>query len=234
MTTIDPEARQGEDAEQPAREGKTRPKWPLYGVGAGVSGGIATLLADVRTGTDGREPVDASVTAEVERSVAHLGFVAGFLTVVLLLVLAAAWRRQVEPRVPGSTAAYVVSGALTASAAGLTYGYGWKGALAIYLPDGMDEHSFREDGLFVYFMLNDFGGFIGWLGVVVAAGAVAWMALRERTISRWIGWFSIVPVLAVVLFAGLTGLPGFQGVVGPVWMLVAFSGLAWGRSAIVR
>jgi hypothetical protein len=161
------------------------------------------------------------VTAEVERSVAHLGLVAGFLTVVLLLVLAAAWRRQVEPRVPGSTAAYVVSGALTASAAGLTYGYGWKGALAIYLPDGMDEQSFREDGLFVYFMLNDFGGFIGWLGVVVAAGAVAWMALRERTISRWIGWFSIVPVLAVVLFAGLTGLPGFQGVVGPAWMLVA-------------
>lgn len=72
---------------------------------------------------------------------------------------------------------------------------------------------------------NDFGGFIGWLGAVVAAGAVSWMALRERTISRWIGWFSIVPVLAVVLFAGLTGLTGFQGVVGPAWMLVAFGGL---------
>jgi hypothetical protein len=56
---------------------------------------------------------------------------------------------------------------------------------------------------------------------------------REPTISRWIGWFSIVPVQAVVLFAGLTGLPGFQGVVGPAWP-VAFSGLTFGRSAIVR
>lgn len=231
MTTIDPDARPGRMERQ---DGAGRAKWPLYGVAAGVFGGVATLLTDVRAGTVERTPVEASILDDLVRSVAHLGLVAGFLTVALLLVLAAAWRRQVEPRVPSSTAAYVVSGALTASAAGLTYGYGWKGALAIYLPTGMDEGSFGEDGLFVYFMLNDFGGYIGWLGVVVAAGAVAWMALRERTLSRWIGWFSIVPVLAVVLFAGITGLPGFQGVVGPVWMLVTFLGLTWGRSAIVR
>ncbi|MEU6525841.1 hypothetical protein ABZ892_24180 [Streptomyces sp. NPDC046924] len=81
----------------------------------------------------------------------------------------------------------MVSAALTASAAGLTYGYGWKGARAIYLPGGMNEQSFGEDGLLVHFMLNDFGGYIG--------------------------WFSIVPVLVVVLFAGITGPPGFQGVV---------------------
>ncbi|AVZ71141.1 hypothetical protein SLUN_01615 [Streptomyces lunaelactis] len=230
MTTIDPTAT-GSTAHQ---DGGVRPKWPLYGVGAGLLGAIATLFADVRSGTQQREFVDATITDEVSRGIAHLGLVTGFATVVLLLVLAAAWRRQVEPRVPGSTAAYVVSGALTASAAGLTYGYGWKGAMAIYLPTGMDKKSFGEDGLFVYYMLNDFGGFIGWLGVVVAAGAVAWMALRERTVSRWIGWVSLVPVLAVVLFAGITGLPGFQGVVGPVWMLVAFLGLALGRSAIVR
>ncbi|MEV5436179.1 hypothetical protein AB0K80_09135 [Streptomyces sp. NPDC052682] len=231
MSTVEPEARADGAARQ---EHEKKAKWPLFGVGAGVLGGVATLVTDVRSGTAGREPVDASVVDEVSRPVAHLGLVAGFLTVVLLLVLAAAWRRQVEPRVPGSTAAYVVSGALTASAAGLTYGYGWKGALAIYLPSGMDERAFREDGLFVYFMLNDFGGYIGWLGVVVAAGAVAWMALRDRLISRWIGWFSVLPVLAVVLFAGLTGLPGFQGVVGPAWMLVTFLGLTWGRSAVVR
>ncbi|MER7712563.1 hypothetical protein ABTX83_18710 [Streptomyces werraensis] len=231
MTTIDPDARPGHMARQ---DGEGRAKWPPYGVGAGVLGGVATLLADVRAGTVERTPVETSVLNDVSRSVAHLGLVAGFLTVSLLLVLAATWRRQVEPRVPSSTAAYVVSGALTASAAGLTYGYGWKGALAIYLPDGLDERSFDQDGLFVYFMLNDFGGYIGWLGVVVAAGAVAWLALRERTISRWIGWFSLLPVLAVVLFAGITGLPGFQGVVGPVWMLVTFLGLTWGRSAIVR
>ncbi|GHF51286.1 hypothetical protein [Streptomyces griseosporeus] len=234
MTTIDPDARPRGPGRMPRQDGDRKAKWPLYGAGAGALGGVATLLTDVRAGTVEQTSVDASVLDDVSRPLAHLGLVTGFLTVSLLLVLAAAWRRQVEPRVPSSTAAHVVSGALTASAAGLTYGYGWKGALAIYLPDGFNERSFGDDGMFVYFILNDFGGYIGWLGVMVAAGAVAWMALRERTVSRWIGWFSVVPVLAVVLFAGITGLPGFQGVVGPVWMLVTFLALAWGRSAIVR
>ncbi|MGW0654279.1 hypothetical protein ACWD4T_36810 [Streptomyces umbrinus] len=214
--------------------GNGRARWPLYGVAAGLLGVVATFVADPRNGVVETERVDTSILDEVSRGTTHLGLVAGFITVALLLVLAAAWRRQVEPRVPGSTAAHVVSGALTASAAGLTYGYGWKGALAIYLPAGMNEKSFGDDGLFVYFMLNDFGGHIGWLGVIVAAGAIAWMALRERTVSRWIGVLSLLPVLAVTVFAGATGLPGFQGVAGPVWLLIAFAGLAAGRSTIVR
>ncbi|MFI0977649.1 hypothetical protein ACH4SP_11560 [Streptomyces sp. NPDC021093] len=49
-------------------------------------------------------------------------------------------------------------GLVTASAVGLTYGYGWKGTLTIHLPAGMNEQSFGDD-----------------------AGAIAWMALRERT-----------------------------------------------------
>ena len=31
-----------------------------------------------------------------------------------------------------------------------------------------------------------------------------------------------------------TGLPGFPGVVTPLWLLVAFTGLAFGRSTIAR
>ncbi|MEV0117658.1 hypothetical protein AB0H77_31205 [Streptomyces sp. NPDC050844] len=178
--------------------------------------------------------VDARVLDEVSRGMAHFGLVTGFACVSLLLVLAASWRRRVEPRMAGSVAAAVIAPALTASAAGLTYGYAWKGAMAIYLPQGLDEKSFTTDGLFVYFMLNDFGGFIGWLGVVVAAGAMVWLSLRERVVSRWIGWFSLLPVLAVTAFAGVTGLPGFQGVVGPVWLVIAFLGLALGRSTLTR
>ncbi|MCX4673526.1 hypothetical protein OG453_44000 [Streptomyces sp. NBC_01381] len=231
MTAVDPGATAGV-AQSDGANG--RAKWPLYGVAAGLLGFVATQFGDPRNGVVETDRVDASVLDEVSRGVAQLGLVTGFVTVALLLVLAAAWRRQVETRVPGSTAAHVVSGGLMASAAGLTYGYGWKGALAIYLPEGLNGKAFGDDGLFVYFMLNDFGGHIGWLGVVVAAGAIAWMALRERTVSRWIGVLSLLPVLAVVLFAGATGLPGFQGVVGPVWLLIAFAGLAAGRSTIVR
>jgi hypothetical protein len=60
------------------------------------------------------------------------------------------------------------------------------------------------------------------------------MSLRERTISRWIGLISILPVLGVTAFIGLTGLPGFQGLVGPLWLIAICLGLAIGRSTIVR
>jgi hypothetical protein len=98
----------------------------------------------------------------------------------------------------------------------------------------MDAGMFGREGLYIYYLLNDFGSFIGWLGVTVASGAVAWMALRERLVSRWIGVVSVLPVLAVVAMTGGTGLPGFPGVVTPLWMVVAFTGMALGRSTISR
>lgn len=45
----------------------------------------------------------------------------------------------------------------------------------------------------------------------------------------WIGFFSLIPVLAVVGFTGGTGLPGFPGVVSQIWMTVAFAGMAFSR-----
>ena len=139
-----------------------------------------------------------------------------------------------EPRVASSTAALVVSNGLLISAAALTLGYGWKGAMAVYLPGGMDDGLFDKEGLYILYMLNDFGSFIGWLGVTIAAGAIAWMAFRERTVSRWIGVVALVPVLAVTAFTVGTGLPGFPGVVSPLFMVVAFAGLAFGKSTITR
>lgn len=109
-------------------------------------------------------------------------------------------------------------------------GYGWKGASAIYHADGMDQGTYDEMGLYIYYILNDFGSYIGWFGVTVAAGAVAWMGLRERAIPLWIGIFSCLPVLAVVGFTGGTGLPGFPGVVSQIRMVVAFTGLAFHKS----
>ena len=109
-------------------------------------------------------------------------------------------------------------------------GYGWKGATAIYHADGMDNGTYDEMGLYIYYILNDFGSYIGWFGVTVAAGAVAWMGLKERSIPLWIGIFSCIPVLAVVGFTGGTGLPGFPGVVSQIWMVVAFAGLGLHRT----
>lgn len=201
--------------------------WPLAGSLAGVAGFIATILTDIHVPTDGFDSAETmAVVSQVDQQKAHLSIVAGFIAVALLIAFAAQWRGTVERKLPYSTAARIVTQGLTAAAGALTLGYGWKGASAIYHADGMDAGTYDEMGLYIYYILNDFGSYIGWFGVTVAAGAVAWMSLRERVIPLWIGIFSLIPVLAVVGFTGGTGLPGFPGVVSPIWMAIAFTGLA--------
>jgi hypothetical protein len=212
-----------------------RSRWPLYGVAAGLLGTVATLVGDVHVvGSGPVSESDPGLIEGISRLAAHLSIVAGYLSVAFLLVFAASWRHHAEPRAPQSTAARVVPAGIVAAAGALTLGYGWKGALAIYLPGGPDAGAFDRSGLYVYYVLNDFGSFIGWLGVTVAAAAIAWMALRERTISRWIGVVSLVPVLATTTLVALTGLPGAPGMFSSAWLLTASLGLALGRSAISR
>lgn len=213
-----------------------RPYWPLVGAAAGLLGGIATLaldlhLADLDNDTD---TMTIDQVGEVNVTVARLSFLAGYLAVALLLVTAAAWRRHVEPRVPGSTAARVVPAGLTASAGALMLGYGWKGAMAIYGDGGPEDTAFDRQGQYIYFMLNDFGSFIGWLGVLIAAAAVTWMSLRERTVSRWLGWLGAVLVLIPVAGFLVMSVPGLPGITMPLWMLATFLGLTYGKSTITR
>jgi hypothetical protein len=211
-----------------------RSRWPLYGVAAGLLGYTATLVLDGRTVGADDVALTHQLFEDLDPIVYRLSMIIGYVVVVLLLVYAANWRRRVEPRVPGSTAAHLVPLGLVASAAGLAYGYGWKGALGNYLPGGFEEGLYDDQGLYVYYLLNDFGAYIGWLGVVVAAGAVAWMGLRERTVSRWIGYFSLLPLVgtsAMVIGLGVAGVPGLFG---PLWLVVAGLGLAFGKSAISR
>jgi hypothetical protein len=216
-----------------ARRGRGR--WPLVGVVAGLGSIAATLALDIHpTSWDIDDPYTSEVVDQLSSGKAHASVIVGYVVVGLLLVLAAAWRRHVEPRAEQSTAARVVPLGLTAAAGALSLGYGWRGALGLYGPGGQEEGAFDKTGLYVYFVLNDFGAYIGFLGIIVAALAVAWMGLRERLVSRWIGAFSILPVIPVVLTVGLFGLPGFPGVVSGLWLVVTFAGLAFGRSAVNR
>ena len=211
-----------------------RSRWPLAATAAGLLGVTATLVLDGRgPGTD-HVQLSHGLFTDLSATTYRLSMITGYLAVVMLLVLAASWRRRVEPRVPGSTAAHLVTLGLVASAAGLTYGYGWKGALGNYLPGGLDAGQFDDQGLYVYYLLSDFGGFIGWLGVVVAAGAVAWMGLRERTVSRWIGVFSLLPVIGTTAMVVGMGVPGVPGMYAPLWLVVVGLGLAFGKSTVSR
>jgi hypothetical protein len=210
----------------PADEAATASsRWAWWGVAAGVLGIIGTIVTLV-SDTD---PTPDSVAA-LDPAGYHVGGAAGYLAVAALLVTAAAWRARVARLMPSSIAARVVADGLTASAAALTLGYGWKLAMGLYLDGGANAGQFDKNGLFVYFVLNDFGPFIGWLGVVVAAGAMVVLGLKARAVPRWIGVVSVIPVLGVLAMGLGVGVAGFPGMVGPLWLIVTFGALALRRT----
>jgi hypothetical protein len=215
------------------RDTARRERWPLVGVAAGITGLLATVIFDIHAGNDtsGGAATTMSVIDDVNQRNAHFSIIFGYTTVALLIVLAAIWRGAVERRIPESVAARVVSGGLTAAAGALSLGYGWKGAMSIYHPDGNEADTYDQMGLYMYYILNDFGSWIGWTSVSVAAGAFVWMGLRERSIPLWLGIFSIVPIVPSWGWMIATGLPGLPAI-STIWMIVAFGGLALHRGAI--
>ena len=210
--------------------------WPLWAVPAGGFGLLATLFLNQRPQAELDHPgytVTPADTASLDPGTAHLALVCGYLSVACLLVLAAQWRRKVEARFDWSAAAPVVTFGLVSSAAVLTLAYGWLGALSRYLPGAPEESSYDEQGRFVYFMLGDFSPYIGWLGVLVAAGAIAWMAWRERLVSRVLGTLAGAFSLGIFATTLATGIPGLPGIAG-VALVVAGVWLSVGRSVITR
>ncbi|MBM7503804.1 hypothetical protein ACFPER_09985 [Agromyces aurantiacus] len=227
----------------PAADAVARPArfrgWPLWGALAGVAGFIGTVLTDLRPEGElaaveqgERYTVTAADMVQLDPTLARYGYVAGVVAIVALLVFQAAWRRHVETAFTRSTAARAVSGGLIATIAGLILGYGWRGGLANYL--GPESDSYDPNGRFVYYMLTDFGAYMPWLGVVAAAGGLAWMAFVERNVSRVLG---AVSALAAVLTLGaviVSGVPGLPGGTMPLWLAIAGVWLAVGRSRITR
>jgi hypothetical protein len=215
--------------------------WPIWGAVAGILGFTATVLTDTRPtseleAADRGESVivDPSYMDELTRMPNYLGFLIGFAAVAALVVFAAAWRVRVETRYPRSIAARVVSGGLLVTAAGLTFAYGWKGALANYGYDGPEKGLYEDDGLFVYYMLTDFGPYIPWLGVLIMAAAFAWLAWRERLVSRVLGTFSGLYALLVVGGYVVMGVPGLAGPASGLWLAIASIWLAVGRSRVTE
>lgn len=201
--------------------------WPLWGVPAGLLGLVATVFLNQRPEAEingDHYTVTPDDMHTLDPGTYHLALVLGYLAVACLLVLAGQWRRNVEARFDWSAAAPVVSGGLVASAAGLSLAFGWMGALSRYLPGGPESSAYDERGWFAYFMLSDFSPYIAWLGVLVAAGALAWMAWRERLVSRVLGTLSglfFLGLMGATLATGIPGLPGIAGIglaVGSVWL----------------
>jgi hypothetical protein len=204
-------------------------RWPLWGLAAGVFGAVATIFTNV---SNNDTPVGPDVLRKVSGTTYHVSGALGYLAVAFLIVFAGCWRARVVRQLPDSIAARVVADGFLASAAGLTLGYGWKLAMALYLPGGINKDQFGDEAKFIYYVLNDFGSFIGWLGVVIAAGAIVWLSLREKVVSKWLGVVSILPVVAVLFMSLGFAIAGYPGIAGPVWLVLAGAGLTFGRHRI--
>jgi hypothetical protein len=202
--------------------------WALWGIPAAVLG-FGGLMATPDYG--GLEANGAGVIEQIDRGGYHLGIVLGMAAAFCMLITAAGWQRWGARVSPESLAARLAWMAFAASAALMTFSYGFMGSLAVYLPGGIDDGTFPAEGLYSVFMFLDFAPFIAWWGAAFAAIGIAWLSLRERSLPLWIGvvsaLFALIPI--GVVFA--TGLPGFPGVVDPLWLLVVSAGMALRRSA---
>lgn len=239
-TTSDPAvplaARSGE-ATDVARRTRRR-AWPLWASAAGALGAVGTLAFDARPPAETEawlKGEDYLVTAAdvmtVNAQISRLGWTAGLLAVAALLVFQAVWRKSVEGRFP-SAAAKVVSAAAIATAAAGLLGYGWKGALGNYL--GPESGLYDETGLFIYYILTDFGAYLPWFAMVVAAYAVAWMAFAERLVSRPLGAVSAVFAVGLTALTFGTGVPGLPATLMPMWLVILGIWLTIGRSPIAQ
>jgi hypothetical protein len=209
--------------------------WPLWAVAAGVLGLVSTVGTDKRAGdtSDLTYTVSTADMEGLDHELFRIGGLTGFLTVAALLVFAALWNQRVAQRFTWSVGAPLVTYGLVAAAAALTLAYGWKGALGNYLHGAAEEGTYDDAGLYVYYVMHDFSPYLSWFPVTVSLAGLAWMAFRERLVSRGLGavaGFFAALILGAVAVTGVPGLPfagaGVLVIVG-IWLTV-------GRSTITQ
>lgn len=206
-----------------------RATWPIAGAVAGVASLVAAM-AGMASLTEEQYLEGTAVIDDLERGGYYVSFVVGLIGVAALFVAAAGWRRWAAHRAADDLAASTIATGLTATATVNMIGYSMAGALALYLPGGLDEGTMSDQSLFVNFAYLDFGTLFGWWGAVLAAGAVAVLAFR-RVLPRWMGVVSALAIAVPVGFAVLTSLPGMPGMVMPLWLIAISIGMVLSRTA---
>ncbi|MBI5089738.1 MAG: hypothetical protein HZB15_13025 [Actinobacteria bacterium] len=215
-------------ATQP-RQGAAR--WPIFGVVAGVTGWLAGLASISNAVSKEEANEGVGVVEHLSRGGYYASFLLGLVSIASLLIAAAGWRRWAEERAPRHLASRTIASALGATATMNILGTALAGSMAIYLPGGSDQGWMSDEALFVNFTMLDFGQLLGWWGAMVAAGSVAALSLpKRRFLPRWMGIVSIVLMLPAIVFAAATGLPGFPGLVMPIWLVIISLGMMKARN----
>lgn len=203
--------------------------WAFAGVAAGLAGlaGIqASLSVDAVYREGARGDAEAITGLLADQRVNILVFhVLTMVAVVLLPVFAAGLRRRLAAQAPAGSLLPDVTfaGFLLTSVAGLM-GTGLDTEFLFALGD-------TEGGL-VQESSAFFGHWIGtipwlWVGAGLAGVALAVAALRHGAAPRWIGWVAAV-LGGLTLLLGISPLQYMAGFTGPLFLLVAALGFAFG------
>ncbi|WGX95968.1 hypothetical protein [Nocardioides sp. L-11A] len=206
--------------------------WPLLISLCGLLGVIALFLEGR---PDGNGDFDYPVTAEDVLGLDHVPYrlsgAVGYVLALLLIAAAVLWRHRVERRFPGSSGATAVSYGVLATAALVTLTYGWRGAVGNYLPTGAEGDTYDAAGVYSYYIMTDFSPYIAFIPLLASAYGLAWMAFRERLVSRGLGALSALLASALLVAVFVTGVPGLPSMI-IVGLIVAGIWLALGRSPI--
>jgi hypothetical protein len=206
--------------------------WPLLITLCGVLG-IVALLLEGRP--DSSADFDYPITAADIPGVDWVGYrisgALGYLLALVLIATAAVWKHRVERRFPGSVGATVVGYGVLATSGLVALTYGWRGALGNYLPGALEEDTYDTEGLYNYFVMNDFSPYIAFVPLLASAYGLAWMAFREHLVSRGLGACAGLLATALLLATWGLGVPGLPAMI-LVGLAVAGIWLAVGRSTI--
>lgn len=209
--------------------------WPLWIAAAGLLGLISTIFTDERidSSSDYAYPITADAIPDLDHLPFRIGGLTGYVTVIVLLVAAAVWRHRVERRYPWSLGASIVTFGIVSSAAALALVYGWKGALGNYLHGAAESNTYDDQGLYMLYMINDFGPYFAWVPALASALGLAHMAFREGLVSRVLGAGAGLMAVGLIVAVAVTGVPGLPFMVA-LGILIAGIWLAVGRSAITQ
>ncbi len=191
-------------------------RWAWWGAAAAALGLAGNLVASHGPLTD----ADAAIAvAEASRTTQHVGTLLGMASFACLILLAAGWRRWAAPA--SCLAEQAVAPAITTAATLVLFGTGLRGAMAEYLPGGINDDNFTDDGLFVLYMLHDTAPWFAWWGVLLVAVLFVALAFRSRVVPRWLGVVSalvLLPPIGVMVGSGAVAGAGF---VAPLWLAIA-------------
>ncbi|WP_222195106.1 hypothetical protein [Modestobacter italicus] len=203
-------------------------RWAAVGVLAGVLGAASiwtSLEVSAAQGTDAYDDAEVLTQRLSDEVPMLLAFhVTTALTAVLLVVVAAGLERRLTrdlartaadsllPRVAGL-------GLLLVSVAALL-GSGLNTEFVFLL--GQEEQLVPENAAFYAHWVATIPWL--WVGAGVSALCVAAVALRHRALPRWLGWASLA-LGGLTLLLGVSPLQYMAGMTGPIWLLVAMTGL---------